>query len=634
MKKQIALFTLLFIFINAFAQKVNTRWSKVSKNEWQLEQCSYDTTASAVILFDVGRLYFRGSIAIIERHRRIKILDKSGLDYANVVLSYVHQNGLESVRDVSAQTINLVNGKTKTLEVNKNNIFDEEMDEYWAQVRFTLPSVAPGSIIEYKYSFSTENLYFIKPWFFQNEIPTLWSELRVEPSQNLSYNIVKFGKQLRKTSNTENRWALRDLPSYKSASFVFHPEDYAEQIHFQLLSYEKWKGPIRGGGLETINVLRDWDELGEEVLGRFGYYFNHRKDITDITQTLTADAKTDEESVQRIYDYVVKNYKWNDYWSIQPGQTFNQLSKNQSGNSAEINLMLIAMLKAAGITADPVLVSTRHHGKVVESFPLLSQFNNLIARVELEGAPHFLDAALVHETRPFHLLPRENLNLRGFLVRKEAHEWISIKPSPESQVTSVLKLDLANRTGELAYRFKGYSAIIARERLQEAGAAYTPFEQNPEIGDQLIAIKKPEIHSAPDAESLELSFEFDLPASEQELIYFSPLSWSRFTEVPFKAKERYFPLELDFPFTDNLSIAIVLPEGFQPENLPENVNMMLPNQAARFIYNANHLSNQINITMRMGLKQTLFSAETYPLVKQLYEEINNKLSEPIVIKKP
>jgi hypothetical protein len=54
--------------------------------------------------------------------------------------------------------------------------------------------------------------------------------------------------------------------------------------------------------------------------------------------------------------------------------------KDKTGNVAEINLMLTAMLRYAGLNANPVLVSTRSNG--IAMFPNRTAFNYVIAAVE------------------------------------------------------------------------------------------------------------------------------------------------------------------------------------------------------------------------------------------------------------
>jgi hypothetical protein len=51
------------------------------------------------------------------------------------------------------------------------------------------------------------------------------------------------------------------------------------------------------------------------------------------------------------------------------------------GNTAEINFILIRMLKLAGISVNPVLLSTIEHGFLF----LPTEFYNVIAGVEIDG---------------------------------------------------------------------------------------------------------------------------------------------------------------------------------------------------------------------------------------------------------
>ena len=44
-----------------------------------------------------------------------------------------------------------------------------------------------------------------------------------------------------------------------------------------------------------------------------------------------------------------------------------------------LQILLVSMLRDVGLEAHPVLISTRSHGQVVQVYPLLSQFNDVLA---------------------------------------------------------------------------------------------------------------------------------------------------------------------------------------------------------------------------------------------------------------
>ncbi|MFN7117636.1 MAG: DUF3857 domain-containing protein, partial [Saprospiraceae bacterium] len=228
--KIIILSFVFILYITSFipAQNVDTRWGKISNEEWTLEHCPYDTAAQAIILLDKARIHFNGAQAVIERHRRIKILDGKALEYGNIKIPYVRYDNREDVKEVRAQTFNRsVDGKPQEVELDNNQIFSDKIDDYWGSVNIAFPKVQQGSIIEYKYNFYTKSIYFLEPWFFQNELPTAHSELSFEVPPYLNYTIIKIGGRIKDLvdSKTEHRWILKNVLGFKNENYVFHPED-------------------------------------------------------------------------------------------------------------------------------------------------------------------------------------------------------------------------------------------------------------------------------------------------------------------------------------------------------------------------------------------------------------------------
>lgn len=81
----------------------------------------------------------------------------------------------------------------------------------------------------------------------------------------------------------------------------------------------------------------------------------------------------------------------------------------------EINLMLTAMLRYAGIDANPVLISTRSNG--IALFPSRDAFDYVISAVEIEEALILLDATEAYATP--NVIPLRDINWNGRLIRKD-----------------------------------------------------------------------------------------------------------------------------------------------------------------------------------------------------------------------
>lgn len=90
----------------------------------------------------------------------------------------------------------------------------------------------------------------------------------------------------------------------------------------------------------------------------------------------------------------------------------------KSGTSGEINLILVNLLKEAGLEAYPMLVSERFHGKVNVAYPFIEQFNSVFACVIINNKKHYLDAT--DKAIAPHLTPSSILNTTAFLVNRKA----------------------------------------------------------------------------------------------------------------------------------------------------------------------------------------------------------------------
>ncbi len=71
------------------------------------------------------------------------------------------------------------------------------------------------------------------------------------------------------------------------------------------------------------------------------------------------------------------------YNSTQLSQNLRNILKSRNGSEAEINILLIAMLRKVGIEADPMLLSTRSHGYAHTIYPLMNRINYVIAQVQI-----------------------------------------------------------------------------------------------------------------------------------------------------------------------------------------------------------------------------------------------------------
>lgn len=188
----IALFTIMLIgTANASANnQPPIKYGSILKEDIQMTTYKPDPDAPAVVLCDYGTVRVGPRTEYI-RHVRIKILKEEGLKYAQVEVPYRSFNHYEEIQGFKGQTFNenekgkVVKSKTSSADIKEVNL-----DSKNKKLILTLPSVKVGSVIEYKYTIVSLDLVKLRDWYFQSEIPTLWSEFRVSVPYKLNYLVT------------------------------------------------------------------------------------------------------------------------------------------------------------------------------------------------------------------------------------------------------------------------------------------------------------------------------------------------------------------------------------------------------------------------------------------------------------
>ena len=125
-QRMVILILLLVFFIigSVFADK-DKKWGEVDPKYLNMTIFPEDTTAAAIKIFDNGLIdvsltpdYYVHMV--FKRHFQTKILKERGKSYADIAISYWHE---DYVSEIKAQTI-LPSGEK--VKLDKDNIFDEE----------------------------------------------------------------------------------------------------------------------------------------------------------------------------------------------------------------------------------------------------------------------------------------------------------------------------------------------------------------------------------------------------------------------------------------------------------------------------------------------------------------------------
>lgn len=656
-KKIVALITCLFIIIAkgiTQTQPPQMEWNVISKDDIKMTEWEADTTAGAVVLGHVGSLYMTeiGDYLGFELrvHKRIKILKKGGFGEANVQIPFYTKDGYERIAFNRGQVIQNTGIKTA---IDPKSVIFEKYNDRWSVLKFTFPEVKEGCIIEYEYKLESKNLVELHEWKFQEEIPTRSSVLKLDINSQFEYVYLFQGKDniqatepkyvTSKSSATAFQMADKDrtqvsffanhLPGLREEAFVSSLTNYNTRVRFQLS-----KRYLPTGG--SAKILTDWQQTETQLLDSdsFGKLFLKESSFDKVSKKvkpLYNETDSAITKIQKIYDWINQSLSWNGNYSIGAGRSGDELLKNPEGSSGEINLLLVGLLREAGIEAHPVILSTRSHEKVYKDFPILDQFNHVIVYAEKEnGQSVLLDAGST--LRPIGMVRIEALNDEGWLVQKKKSRWIPITPSVsnKSALVNVTLDENGDCKGSFKWQFKGYDALKERSRLVDT--------KDKTISEQLHKKTEWAIDSA-DTENFD---KVDLPLKETihfqisqaaesngSFMYFKPTLQFDWDTNPFKSPKRYYPIEFPYPQIDRMTTIIKLPAGYKVEEIPKPLTLNFQGGEATFTYSISQTDNALTLNTQVQIKKLVFIPDAYVPLRDFFTQIASKLEEPIVLKR-
>lgn len=645
----------------SFAQSADERvfeFGEVSPDEFLLTAQGADTTVEALSIFDVGHCDFRitnnrGFTYVFRRHVRYKILNKNGYSLANLSIPLYHASsggGKENIVSVNAATYNLENGEIVESKLDKDAKFVESLDKNYTVRKYVLPNVKEGSIIEFRYTIESDFIFNLRGWSFQRNIPVLWSEYNVRVPEYFNYKVNLRGywpveEQVKKRENANyaqgvissaeyTKYVARDVPALKDEPYVTTMDDYRASIEFEL---QGTRFPDEG----YKDYTGTWPKIIKALMeaDNFGKYVNRRAQNKAILEEIRLDEADEMAKVSRIYRYVQNRVKWNNEYSLYAAhQSPKVLFEKHDGNSSDINLALIGLLRAAGIMAYPVLVSTRENGEH-PGYPVISKFNNVVALVAIDSTTLFLDAC--DQLMPINMLSFQNLSHQGFLFDIDTQEgqWIPIEPTAAGESSYLYNLTLnADRslTGNITEIHKGYNALSRRDRYRSKSneTEYLKGYKEDRAGLDVLAYEIVNIDSI----DKPLTEKFDVIINDHveeagNLIYFSPMLYERTKENIFKYDERKFPVDFGHAMKESFKIILRFPMDYSIEKLPQSVRYRLPDDSGDFTISYHTEGNVVLVSSVINLKKDNYSADDYFDLKELFSIITKRQAEQIVFKK-
>ena len=661
----------LFLLLGATMHSQNFKFGKVSKKEVSEEKHALEPDADAAVLYSYQRTFYEynqntGFRIITEFHQRIKIYTKDGFDWATKEISAKKGTIDEDVNRIKGITYNLVNGKVEETKLDRDNIFQEDASKYRKVTKFTMPAVKEGSVVEFEYQKVSDELSasmdriplqytipmnklvvdvtipeFLNFGAYNNPKAAFYVNVKqgsepynrtfTKSIRNSEYNGKVTTHQTR-TSNIDylqNTYMVdeENIPSMKVENHVDHIANYAAFLDWEL---KFTKFPNSG----FQNYSQTWEGVSKSIYQDNGFQSELRRSnfYDDELDALLGTLSDPEEKARKIFNFVKQKVKWNDYIGFVTENGLKDAYEEGSGNTGDVNLLLVSMLKYARLDANPVLVSTTSNG--VPLFPTKNGFNYLVASVQLDGKTILMDATDSYAAPGE--LPKRARNWQGRLIREDGtSEWVNLLPNYFSENSTRLNLEITDNgiKGKYINTIDGLHAKNFRMQHNSVKNAETSLAESLS-GYQISNVEVADFERL--GNGISRNYQFQTTNGREDIgdkVYFKPLLFNTTSENPFKADERTYPIYFNYPIKEHNLVNIMIPDGYEVVSLPESMIVKLKDNSGEFKYLVNQNGKYLRVDSEINISQTVFPADEYEIIQKFYNNIIEKQNESIVLKK-
>jgi hypothetical protein len=292
----------------------------------------------------------------------------------------------------------------------------------------------------------------------------------------------------------------------------------------------------------------------------------------------------------------------------------------------------------------PILVSTHENGVVntvdagTYDYPGFYQFNKVMAYVELNGKPYVLDAT--QKNTPVHLIPSDVLLTQGLVIEKiDTYEWgwktlWNDNATAKSIIRITGRIDAEGKMeGDAAVWSYDYARLARIGTIKSGKDKYIAkyvSENNAALQVADVSFANVEADSLPLVQNIKFSESLN---SAGDYKYFSVNLLTGLEKNPFVADNR----AADVFFGNNQQYEIYgtfhLPEGYQFDELPKNMKMIMPDTSISILRISQVHENMLQTKIQIEFKKPVFEAAEYPDLQEFYQRLYEMLNEQFVVRK-
>jgi transglutaminase-like putative cysteine protease len=660
------LFLLLFSLLLSVTLPTGVRaedWPPLTAEERSMTSFPEQPGAAAVVLLREEEFDDAHNHSMV--YVRIKILAEPGRKYADVEIPYSRRNFI--VYDISGRTVH----SDGTVIPFTGKPFDKVVvraKEHGTELRyqvksFTLPDVQVGSVLEYRYYQRYDDHSFYAPeWDIQGDLFQKKASFKFIPfagdlllphdrvgsgvawTSHLPPGVKPTDHQLPRTYLATRRDAfgyvdlqMANIPPIVHEPYMPPVEALRYRVKFYYMVNEKQDEFWRDEG-------KFWRKDVENFLGR-------KNGVAEaVAQTVSA-SDPPELKARSIYGFVARL----DNWSYDPARSEQEdhalgikadrgaqdVLKQHGGEHDDLNRLLVAMLRSAGIPASLMWVPSRDQQFFEPTFLGTSQLVAEIVIAQINGKEVSLDPG--SRFCPFGLLDWRYTNVLGVRESEAKGTEIAQSSLPDYNQAMIQRLGRLQMTadgkaeGTVKVGFYGLEAMSRRQLGGKTDAEGRKKLLEDEVKDWLPADSEVTLTNTPDWNATEghLATEFKIScplavgAGKRWIV---PAHLFQVNEKPrFSSSDRVNAVYFDYLTRELDEIHITLPPDLEVESLPPNEKVLL-DFALYATTQKQESANTVLARRDLAMGGMSFPLPVYKELKGFFDKVKSGDDQPVVAK--
>jgi len=600
-------------------------------------------------------------------YARIKVLTEKGKELATVdVPPYLR--GTSKITDIKARTIHsdgtvipLV-GKPEDLLVVKGKNKEGEQVQVNRKV-FTLPSVEVGSILEYTYTIQDDDNISSSP---------RWEIQRPYFVHKAHYSFLPFKAFLPGLQN-QTSINLMDEHGRVVNTLIWWPrlpqgvtvqKDAAGRYSVDVTDVpptpdEEWMPPIESIRYRVFfyykaasSAIEFWINDAKLWSKDVDHFAEPSKSIKQAVAGLIAPGDSDLDKAKKLYK-AVQALDNTDYSRKKTESEMKQLNlkaarhaedtwTQKSGDSEDISLLYLAMLRAAGLTAYASKVVDRERGVFDISYLSLSQLNNTIIILSTGGNDIVLDPG--EKMCPFQTVNWRHSSAGGLKQSVKENSIITTAaqqyPSNKTLRIGDVTLDAQGAlTGSFRFIMTGQAALSWRQTAITNDEAEVKKQFNKSLGslapdgveariDHFIGLNDPDGNLI-----AVVNVKGSIGAATSKRLMLPAFFFDTRGVHSFVAQEkRTQPVDMQYGVLVTNQVTYHLPDGFTVEGAPPDAQIPWPLHANLTIKSVS-APGQITIVRSFARAFTFAKPEEYSDLRAFYQKIAAADQQQLVLAK-